>query len=264
MYYRSVGHGAVLLINQAPNAAGRVIDEDMARMKEFGDEIRRRFANPLAKGSGQGDTVELDIGGETDIDHVILMEDIRFGERVRGYAVEGLVNGEWERLAAGTAIGHKKIDYFNAAKVSKIRFVSLDSVGEPLILRIAAFSVGKIPVNSVKPASGLRKVGEWGTELYDLETYRAEMRFNLSPFIDDAGQYRVSFQLARDETPLVIEDAWIEIGGVRQEGYVTRADGENQFDVYMPGVAKDIVFRASSVYEKTPQLMGYTYIKRVS
>jgi alpha-L-fucosidase len=264
MYYRSVGHGASLLINQAPNPAGRIIDEDMARMKEFGGEIRRRFARSLAERSGEGDIVELVFDRETSVDHVILMEDIRFGERVRAYAIEGLVNGKWERLHTGTVIGHKKIDYFGAAAVAGIRFVSLDSVGEPLIRRLAAYYVGKTPMNRERPSNGLRKVGEWGTELFDLATHRAEMRFNLAPFIDDAGQYQVSFQLVRDETPLVIEDAWLEIDGVRQDAYVSRADGENVFDVYVPGIAKDIVFRASSAYERTPQLMGYTYIKRTT
>jgi alpha-L-fucosidase len=264
MYYRSVGHGATLLINQAPNAAGRIIDEDMERMKEFGDEIRRRFSSPLAEGSGQGGTVELRLGGETAVDHVILMEDILFGERVRGYAIEGLTSAGWQRLHTGSAIGRKKIDYFDEVVVSAIRFVSISAVGEPLIRRIAAFHVGEIPVNRENPSSGVHKVGEWGTELYDLATHKAEMRFNLAPFIEDAGQYRVSFEAVRTETPLIIDEAWLEIDGVRQEGYVTRADGEHNYNVYVPGVAKDIVFNAASAYDRTPQLTGYTYISRVS
>jgi alpha-L-fucosidase len=43
VYYRSVGHGAQLLLNIPPNKEGRIADEDFARAKEFGAEIRRRF-----------------------------------------------------------------------------------------------------------------------------------------------------------------------------------------------------------------------------
>lgn len=97
MYYRSVGHGSNLLINHAPHASGRIRDEDMRRMKEFGDEIRRRFGHPIAQTSGEGTVVELDLGKKQQVDHVITMEEISGGERIRAYSIEGFDGVAWKR-----------------------------------------------------------------------------------------------------------------------------------------------------------------------
>ena len=64
--------------------------------------------------------VELALAKDTAIDHVITMEDILQGERVRQYVIEGLADGHWVKLAEGTAIGHKKIDRFDRCQVSKV------------------------------------------------------------------------------------------------------------------------------------------------
>ena len=59
MYYRSVGHGAVLLLNQTPDTSGRIPEADARRAAEFGAEIRRRFTRPLAETNGTGSVVDL-------------------------------------------------------------------------------------------------------------------------------------------------------------------------------------------------------------
>ncbi len=145
MYYKSVGRGTTLLLNIGPHYLGDVIPEDYDRVKEFGDEIRRRFDNPLAEASGEGEFVEIDFGKETSVDHFVTMEDIRYGERVRKYVIEGFDGKEWKVLANGSSIGHKKIDFFPEAKVTKIRFRCLVSVGTPLIRSAKAFYAGVIP-----------------------------------------------------------------------------------------------------------------------
>ena len=263
MYYRSVGHGAVMLINQAPNPGGRIIDEDMARMKAFGDEIRRRFSTPIAETRGEGDVVELPLGGVKKVDHVIIMEDIWHGERMRIYVVEGYDGAQWKRLSAGTAVGHKKIDYFEEAEVSAVRVRALDSIGTPIIRAFAAYYVGETPVITEQPARGLYKLGDWGTEMYDLETYSAHFHYPIDAFIDDAGQYRVTVKVARDATPFIVERAWIEINGVAHEEYVSRADGENVFDIYIGGSGSKVEFHMTSRYDRTPHLAGEAYIQRI-
>jgi len=141
VYYRSVGHGAVLLLNQTPDTSGRIPEADVRRGAEFGAEIRRRFGRSLAETSGMGDVVELDLGRPTTIDHVIAMEDITQGERVRQYVVEGLAGDAWKPLAQGTAIGHKKIDRFEPATVSKVRLRVLQAAAPPQIRRLAVYRV---------------------------------------------------------------------------------------------------------------------------
>lgn len=139
MYYQSVGHGAVLLLNNTPDTTGRIPEADAKRTAEFGAEIRRRFGKCIAETSGQGDMVELDLGKPTRIDHVVAMEDIAQGERVLEYRIEGRIGGEWKELASGTAIGHKKIDRFAPIEAGAIRFRCLKSADTPLIRRLAVY-----------------------------------------------------------------------------------------------------------------------------
>ena len=139
MYESSVGHGAVLLLNNTPDTTGLIPAADAARAKEFGDEIKRRYGIPVVYSQGRGDTVEAMPSSPSLIDAVVTMEDISQGERIRQYEIDGMVDGQWVELAKGSAVGHKKIDKFDPIRVSKIRIRVLKSVGEPLIRRIAAF-----------------------------------------------------------------------------------------------------------------------------
>ena len=139
MYCRSVGHGAVLLLNQTPDPTGQIPAADIRRGAEFGAEIRRRFGGSLAETSGKGETVELLLPEPAIIEHCISMEDIAAGERVREYVLEALVDGQWKELTRGTAIGHKKIDQVSPVRAAQVRLRAVRSADEPLIRRFAVF-----------------------------------------------------------------------------------------------------------------------------
>ena len=140
MYYESVGRNANLILGAAPDRRGLIPDADMQRYAELGREIRQRFANPVGETAGQGDVVELALPTPSRIDHVILMEDITEGERVREYVVEGLLpGGSWQLLCAGSAIGHKRIEEFPSVEVAAVRFRAKAAAATPRIRRLAAF-----------------------------------------------------------------------------------------------------------------------------
>ena len=76
--------------------------------------IRRRDSRALCQAAvhdqGEGNSLSLDFGGEKTIDHIVLREDIRLGERVRRFIVEGrLPDGKWMALVRGTQIGNRQI-----------------------------------------------------------------------------------------------------------------------------------------------------------
>jgi len=143
IYYESVGRNANLLLNCSPGRDGLVAESHMKRYEEFGCEIRRRFDNPAAETQGMGDTVELALKKPAAIDHVILMEDIAHGERVREYVVEGLVRGnKWEKLCDGISIGHKRIQGFKPIEVARVRFRATKAAATPILRRLAVFSTG--------------------------------------------------------------------------------------------------------------------------
>ncbi len=136
MYEGSVGHGAVMLLNNTPDTTGLIPAADAKRSAEFGAEIRKAYGLPIMQSSGRGPLLTMQPSAPVLANTVVTMEDIRGGERVRAYTIEGRVDGDWIELASGTAIGHKKIDLFNPAQISEVRLKITSSVGEPIIRAI--------------------------------------------------------------------------------------------------------------------------------
>lgn len=141
LYYRSVGHGATLLLNLAPDNRGLLLEEEVHRVIEFGDELKRRFSNPLAETNGKGDVLAIQLPDDRVIDHVILMEQIEHGERVQEYVLEAEQEGLWTEITRGTAIGHKKIDSFPTVRTRQIRIRITRSIEEP---HIRSFSIHNV------------------------------------------------------------------------------------------------------------------------
>lgn len=143
IYHRSVGRNAVLLLNVPPDRRGLIHENDARRLREMGEEINRRYHRSIAETRGKGDVVELKLRQSTMLDSAVLMEDIRQGERVKGFALEGLVNGEWKELATGPVIGHKRIVQFAPAEVSRVRLRVTAAAASPIIRKLAVYRVGE-------------------------------------------------------------------------------------------------------------------------
>ncbi|SMF87752.1 alpha-L-fucosidase [Paenibacillus uliginis N3/975] len=141
VYYRSVGHGCNLLLNLAPDHTGLLPKTDVERVLEFGNELRKRFSAPLAETSSAGSIVELLMETEESINHIVLMEEISQGERIRAYVLEAWQQDTWTELVRGSAIGHKKIDSFDTIRTDRIRLRVLESAGEPLIRSLKTFNI---------------------------------------------------------------------------------------------------------------------------
>lgn len=240
LYYHSVGNGAVLLLNSNPDRTGVIPEADAKRAKEFGDEIRRRFEKVIAQTSGVGKTLELDLGGQKTIDHIVLMEDISLGERVRMFAVEGYINGKWIRLSSGTAIGHKNILKINEVELSKVRLNILASVDEPHIRSLQVY-YSNVSDNTVSITSDTEDivVGEWGEELLWQNDGDVELSLNLTSVIPYAGQFEVSLVSSGGEVALT--SAKLFFGDAECADYVTIDKETNKINLFMPGVGQDIL-----------------------
>lgn len=146
IYYRSVGLGANVVINLPPDTRGLIPDDIVAAAKAFGDEIKKRFGNPIAESDAipEGNTFELSWEEPQEINTVVMMEQIANGQKVVRYNLEAYVDGKWVALQHANTfpnskppynpnpgyetIGHKKIDRVESVVTSKIRFTSLESV----------------------------------------------------------------------------------------------------------------------------------------
>ena len=141
MYYKSVGRNSTLIMGLTPDPNGLLPEPDVARLKAWGDEINRRFSTPLKSTSGSSNRIELKFENPTQINHVVIQEDIRFGECVRAYVVEAYVDGKWEELCSGQSIGHKRIEQFDDVKTNRLRLKILKSGRTPYIKNFSVFNV---------------------------------------------------------------------------------------------------------------------------
>ena len=180
-YYKSVGRNSTLLLNFpiAPN--GRIHPTDSLRGIAFNKMIQEVFKTDLAKKAKiktQGNTTIIDFKKPTAFNRFVAEEDIRYGQRVKKFSLEALVDGQWqplkdelvERLRVGdgtsgmngdglTTIGHRRIICFPTVKATKLRFTILDSKCEPIITRTSVYLAPEltadIPDSGEKHSSGL-------------------------------------------------------------------------------------------------------------
>lgn len=197
IYYKSAGRGAVLLLNATPDTLGVIPPGDVARYAEFGKEIDRRFSAPLHSiVDKKGTEVLIEPDAPATINHVVIMEDYREGERIRAYRLEGWSDNEWKLLSSGSSVGRKKIDFFNDITVSKIRLLVTKHVGEPLIRSIQLYHITGTPElfeeEKEKPLSNWRHLNTWMPDMFVNDAF--DININLTSYIPVPGQYELRLQ----------------------------------------------------------------------
>lgn len=242
MYYNCVGHGAVLLLNMTPDLTGAFPQQDVQRVTEFGLEVKRRFATPIASTYGTGDQVILELSEPNTINHVVLMEDIAQGERVREYAVDGLVQGTWQTLCEGTAIGHKKIDTFDSVEnVSQVRFRSVSSVGTPIIRQLAVYDTD---VSTYTPEEyPFEVVDQWYPGHLATGPNDATWDIDVTTYVQDAAQYEIVFEKTSGTGDIDIQSVVLVIDSVEQPEWTEPCDDENQYRITIPGLGSSMIIR---------------------
>ena len=139
-YETSVGRNTNMLLGITPDNRGLLPDADVARMTEFGNAIRAAYGNPTATTSGKGTEFVLKLKKATTVDRIILQENIKYGERVLAWHLEGTkADGSSVKLCEGSCIGHKRIARFDATEVVSLKFVVDEMKAKPIIRTFSAF-----------------------------------------------------------------------------------------------------------------------------
>lgn len=138
-YYETIGRGASLIINFAPDRRGLVEDQVVEAAINFGKEIKRRFSDPILTSDSKESKQVIRFETPTTISHVVTMEDISEGQRISAYTIEAKVDGKWQTIVNGQTIGHKRIDHFEDITTTAIRFKVTDAVAKPKMRRISVF-----------------------------------------------------------------------------------------------------------------------------
>jgi len=142
LYYQSVGRGGVFLLNSSPDTTGLIPKAHMKIYKGFGDELKKRFDNPLGETKGLGDKHIIKFDKPQTINQLMLREDYRYGERIRGYEVKVKnEKGEWQLVNRGSAVGYKRIVVFDDVIATEVSLEIIKSKGTPIV---RAFKVYKL------------------------------------------------------------------------------------------------------------------------
>ena len=127
IYFKSVGYNSVLLLNIPPDQRGRISDADVNRLKEFADYRKEIFADNRVKGglkawtARPGDTRVYQLKPKSEINVVMLREDISKGQRMEAFTVEALTAGGWKEIAKGTTVGYKRLIRIPAVEARQLR-----------------------------------------------------------------------------------------------------------------------------------------------
>ncbi|WP_328541264.1 MULTISPECIES: alpha-L-fucosidase [unclassified Streptomyces] len=132
LWYRSMGRGAVLLLNIPPDTNGLLPAADVARLKEFRERTEHELPADLARDARVTDdsagTRIVELAKLLEIDRIRLPEDIRHGQQVEHFVVEAEVGGLDGRRRAGH---HRRDPHPAPAPARADHGTALETAGHP-------------------------------------------------------------------------------------------------------------------------------------
>lgn len=166
VYYNSVGGNATFLLNIPPTREGLFHENDVKRLHEIGEYLRKAFAVNLLERAEvtacdrqgqekairnlvlqddyeawyQGEagkptaTISVEWKEPVTIGHVVLKENIRLSQRVESFQVQARIDGTFQKVFEGTVIGYQRIlPFLQPLRTDGLRVDITDSRMEPTI-----------------------------------------------------------------------------------------------------------------------------------
>lgn len=232
MYFNSVGHNATLLLNVPPNNQGRVDQDILNRVTEFGNAVKQTFAENLASGAtakanavrnndlqfkagnvldndqdtywttSDGTatgTLLLELDGVKTFDVVSIEEAIKFGQRISSFQVEyRMEGGEWKTFAQGTTIGGKRLCRDARVKADQVKITVTARESVPMITEVGLFKAADdFKVASGMP-SGLTFIDETSNAITYTGTWNSESGSQFDggtgKWANPSGDFTLSFE----------------------------------------------------------------------
>lgn len=208
LYYQSVGRGATFLLNSTPNTDGLIPKGDIALYKKFGQELDRRFSDPLGETKGRGLVHTIKFDKPTKINQFMLMEDYRKGHRIREFVVEArTTDAKWVEINNGTAVGRKRIVMFEPIEVTAVTIRITKNVNEPIVRDFKVYFIEgdnnylyedsrkEVSLNTKATTSDehstWQKCASIGSDRF--QKGKADIEVDISKFITQPGQFLLRF-----------------------------------------------------------------------
>lgn len=147
LWFKSVGRGANLLLNLPPTPEGQIHTHDIRALEGF--RTLREACLRTCQSDGAREAQRTDEEGhpfyewilpeEKIINLIDLQEDIRGGQRVRGYRIDGDAGFGWQKLASGEMIGNRRLLRLESRRFSRIRLTITASIAPPQLSTLRLF-----------------------------------------------------------------------------------------------------------------------------
>lgn len=151
IYYSSIGRNSVLLLNVPPDPRGLIHEVDADHLMQLRRFVDATFAENLAVGARveassaarkhpaehvlDDDAQRYWLAAEGDTSAVLtfqfeqpitfntlrLQEQIRVGQRIERFVLEGWNGADWEPITEGTTVGYKRLLRFPAVETDRVR-----------------------------------------------------------------------------------------------------------------------------------------------
>jgi len=142
LYYKSVGRGGVFLLNSSPTTTGLIPKSHIKIYKDFGDDLKKRFANPIGETNGFGNKYIIKFDKPQTINQFMLREDYRYGERIRRFDVKVKnEKGEWQLVNRGSAVGYKRLVVFDDVVATEVSLEIVSNVGIPIVREFKVYKL---------------------------------------------------------------------------------------------------------------------------
>ena len=153
------------MLGLAPDRRGLLPESDVARLVEFGQALRARYAHNLALTHAPASTeVSAAIDGNPDtfwtapagshhsileisfptpitFNRALTMEWLNAGQRIQRYSIDIWTGTAWKTVVTSQAIGHKKIDVFPPVTAGRVRLNILSSTDAAAIREFQLYNV---------------------------------------------------------------------------------------------------------------------------
>ena len=167
IYMRSVGGNATLLLNVPPARNGLIHQNDLQRLAELGQFLRRAFAEDIVPASklscdsevsGHGicnvteDSYEgcyipasdkadilIEFSRPESLGYAVIKENILLSQRIESFALDVYDNGHFREIYRGTTVGYKRIVPLKGTVTDRLRIRITDSREAPALSFIGIY-----------------------------------------------------------------------------------------------------------------------------
>lgn len=171
IYYKSVGRNSVLLLNIPPDTRGLIHETDAARIKELKKYIDDTFRTDFIAGKKKlwkaesQQSKEYEVKNGAVFNTLMIREDISKGQRVESFVLEGLYDGQWQKIAEGTTIGYKRLLRFPDTSTEKIRITIGSTRSKALISEVGLYHAPEVASFERTERIGNTETSSWSTPI---------------------------------------------------------------------------------------------------